>query len=122
MIQPTTAGQVGGDAFNLTTIGWVLMAKVKTIDNATQRMIGDFWLRYGYAINAFIQMPANYQVMSKFTYWKLKETYITSALCPEGYKATLRGIFEKGVTVWAKPEYIGTVDISDNAPLSGVSY
>lgn len=122
MIQPTVSGQVGGDAFNLTTVGWQIMAKYKTIDNAVMRMIGEFWLRYGYAINQFIKLPPSFMVMTKFTYWKLKETYVVSATCPELYKATLRGIFEKGVTVWANPNDVGNIDIADNQPLSGVSY
>jgi len=36
------------------------------------------------------------------------------------FKQAIRGIFEKGVTVWANPADIGTIDIGDNAPLEGV--
>jgi hypothetical protein len=58
--------------------------------------------------------------MSKFTYWKLSETYISAANMPESFKQTIRGIFEKGVTVWADPTYIGNTDIADNVPLDGI--
>jgi hypothetical protein len=61
-------------------------------------------------------------VMTKFTYWKMTEAYISSSMVPEGHKQVLRGIMEKGFTVWANPADIGEIDIADNAPLAGVSY
>jgi len=88
---------------------------------AVMAAIGEFWLRYGYAINRFGRMPANFRVMEKFTYWKLRESYITSASMPEQYKQTIRGIFEKGVTVWTNAADMGYIDIADNAPLTGVT-
>jgi hypothetical protein len=121
MIQPTTSGQIGGDAFNLAVYKWGLFARLKILQPAAMALIGEFWLRYGYAINRFSKMPANYQVMSEFTYWKLRETYITSSTCPESFRQTIRGIFEKGVTVWANPASIGNVDMATNTPLSGVT-
>ena len=121
LIQPSTAGQMGGEAFNLVMFKWGVFFRVKTIQAAIRTAIGEYWLRYGYAINRFGKMPADFKVMEKFTYWKVKETYITSASCPEFYKMVLRGIFEKGVTVWTNPAHIGTIDIADNEPLSGVT-
>lgn len=121
LIQPTTSGQIGGDAFNLATYKWVLSARVKTVQPAIMRAIGEYWLRYGYAVQTFSTLPSNYQVMSKFTYWKLRETYITSSSCPELFKQTIRGIFEKGVTVWKTPSEIGNVDLAANLPLTGVT-
>ena len=121
MIQPTTSGQIGGDAFNLATFKWGIFARLKTLQPAAMAVVGEFWLRYGYAVNRFGKMPATYQVMDKFTYWKLRETYIRSSSCPEGFKQTIRGIFEKGVTVWSNPTDIGMIDTADNAPLSGVT-
>lgn len=122
LTQPTSAGQVGGDAFNLATYKWGVDVKVKMLQPAVLNSIGEYWLRYGYAVNRFGFMPASYMVMEKFTYWKLKETYITSSSCPETFKQVIRGIFEKGVTVWNNPTDIGYVNIADNAPLSGVSF
>ena len=60
--------------------------------------------------------------MSKFTYWKMHELYVRSAKCPEEFRLTIKGIFEKGVTVWKSPDDIGVVDYFDNEPLSGISY
>jgi hypothetical protein len=120
MTQPTTAGQVGGDAFNLAAYRWGVDIKIKMLQPAVMNAIGEFWLRYGYAVNRFTKMPASLMVMDRFTYWKCKEVYIVSANCPETYKQTLRGIFEKGVTVWKNPADIGTIDTAKNNPLSGV--
>ena len=120
MIQPTTSGQLGGDAFNLATYKWGYDIKVKMLQPAAMSSIGEYWLRYGYSVNRFGQMPENFMVMENFTYWKLKETYIRSSECPESFKQALRGIFEKGVTVWSNPSDIGNIDIADNAPLAGI--
>lgn len=121
MIQPTTSGQLGGDAFNLAMFKWGVFAKVKMLQPALMNAIGEYWLRYGYAVNRFGRVPADFQVMEKFTYWKLRETYITSSTCPEIFRQTIRGIFEKGVTVWSDPNDIGNIDIADNDPRNGIT-
>ena len=121
MTQPTTSGQIGGDAFNLATSGWFLTIKVKTLEPAAMANIGEYWLRYGYQIHRWATLPSNLQCMSHFTYWKLMETYLISSACPEGFKQTIRGIFEKGVTVWSNPDDIGFIDPGQNVPLSGIS-
>jgi len=121
LIQPTSAGQVGGDAFNLAAYRWALHLKIKMVHSGVIRQVGDFWLRYGYAVNRFGQIPSDFHCMTNFTYWKLRETYITSSSCPEAFRQTIRGIFEKGVTVWRNAEDIGTIDIADNDPLEGIS-
>lgn len=121
MIQPTVSGQVGGDAFNLTQFEWGVHAKVKVLQGAAMAAIGEYWLRYGYAVSRFGRMPDSLQVMTRFTYWKLRETYLRSSTCPETFRQAIRGIFEKGVTVWSNPADIGMVDIADNDPLPGVS-
>ena len=121
MIQPTTSGQAGGDVFNLATGNMELSVRWKFIDNSALRVVGEYWLRYGYAVRTFTVIPANFMVMSKFTYWKLLETYIVSSSMPEGFKQIIRGIFEKGVTIWADPSYIGDTDLADNQPLGGIT-
>lgn len=120
MIQPTTSGQLGGESFNNVTGNTEVSLRWKLIDNAAIRRVGEYWLRYGYAVRAFGNIPSSLMVMEKFTYWKLLETYIVSASMPESFKQIIRGIFEKGVTVWADPTYIGTIDIADNTPKDGI--
>ncbi len=121
MIQPTTSGQLGGDAFQLSMNKWALYAKIKTLQPAAMAMIGEYWLRYGYAVHRFGYMPSDYHCMTKFTYWKLSESYIYSSRCPEMFKQAIRGIFEKGVTVWVDPDDIGAVDMADNIPKAGIA-
>ena len=115
--QPSVVGQVGGEAFNLAQHYWGYELKVKMINPGVMRAIGDFWLRYGYSVNRFMTPPDNFQTMSKFTYWKFQEFYLTHGIMPESFKQTIRGIFEKGVTVWRDPADIATISIEDNEPI-----
>ena len=121
LIQPTTSGQVGGESMNLVSDTVEISFRWKMLDPGMLRSIGDHWLRYGYAVRRFGEIPASLMVMSKFTYWKLTETYISSAAMPETFKQALRGLFEKGVTVYDDPANIGIVDIADNAVLTGIA-
>lgn len=120
LAQPTTSGQMGGDSFNLSTYFWGYEVRLKMLQPAAMRAIGEYWLRYGYKVQTFGRMPSDFHVMTKFTYWKLRETYITSSACPELFKQALRGIFEKGVTVWKNPNDIGNIDLADNEALEGI--
>ena len=122
LIQPSTSGQVGGETMNMVNGGWPVSLRFKMINQAQLRIIGEFWLRYGYAIHSFIKPPASLKVMTRFTYWKMQETYISASMVPEGHKQAIRGILEKGVTVWDNPLDIGVIDIADNDALPGVSY
>lgn len=121
LIQPTTSGQMGGETINMVYGNMEVSLRWKLIDNAALRNVGDYWNRYGYAVRKFSTIPDSLMVMTKFTYWKLQETYINSANMPEAFKQIIRGIFEKGVTVWADPTYIGNIDIADNEVIPGVS-
>lgn len=122
LTQPSMLGQFGGEVMNVLYDNSELNVRWKMLDQSYIRAIGDYWLRYGYAVNRFAVIPESLMTMEKFTYWKLKETYVVSAPMPETIKQGIRGLFEKGVTVYAKPEYIGTIDLGDNAPLEGISY
>ena len=116
MIQPTISGQMGGEAFNLAKDQWGYDVKIKTLHDGALRVIGDFWLRYGYAVNAALR-PSRLQVMEKFSYWKFQEYTIRDSIIPEQYKNVIRGIFEKGVTVWGNPDDIGYTKIDNNPPI-----
>ena len=120
LMQPTTSGQIGGDAFAfIMNNGFKVTWKVHCIQENALHQIGEFWLRYGYAINRFWK-PTDLNLMSHFTYWKFKELNVIAANCTEIYKNAIRGIFEKGVTVWSEPDKIGVTDIGDNKPRPGL--
>ena len=120
VVPPTTIGQVGGEQFALVNLNWMLFTKVKAIQPAALQAIGEYWLRYGYRVNrpvAFRNASLDVlNVMSKFSYWRTSETYLSSSSCPEQYRMSIRGILEKGVTVWRNPSDIGAVDPADNDP------
>ena len=118
---PSTIASMGGEAFNhaLAMVG--VTVKWKTIQKGAMTAIGEYWLRYGYFVQRFITPPASLECMEKFTYWQMQEAYVTGTL-PEEYRLTIKGMFERGVTVWDRPEYIGVTDWADNEPLPGISY
>lgn len=121
LIQPNVSGQMGGELLNLVNNQMKLSVRWKMLDIAAMTVIGEYWLRYGYAVRRFATIPATLMTMTKFTYWKLLETYISGGPMPEGFKQAIRGIFEKGVTVWADPADIGNVDLADNKPVEGIT-
>lgn len=118
---PSMAGQVGGETLGMLNFRFGYMLRFLLPDQATMNTIGEYWLRYGYAIQRFSFIPNDFMVMSKFTYWKMKETYIRAAGMPESFKQAIRGIFEKGVTVWRDADEIGVIDPATNASLPNIT-
>ena len=120
LTQPTTSGQMGGESFILANYGWGYDLKVKRLTGAALTAVGDYMLRYGYRTNRFVSIPENFKVMSVFSFFKFKEVYIVSAQCPEPLRQTIRGILEKGVTVWSNPYAIGVTPLENNVPMNGI--
>lgn len=121
LLQPATAGQNGGDGFNMATGFMGLMVRWKRIKPGAMRQIGDFWLRYGYYVNRWVRPPQDLRCMENFTYWKMQQVQINATM-PETFKQAIRGILEKGVTVWSSPSKINNIELDDNEPLEGVRY
>lgn len=118
---PTTSGALGGDMFNLSNGIMGVLVRFKMCAPSALRAAGEYMLRYGYFVQRFITPPASLECMEKFTFWQMQEAYVRGTL-PEEYRLTIKGMFERGVTVWAKPEYIGVTDWADNEPLPGIGY
>lgn len=118
---PTTSGALGGDMFNLSNGIMGVLVRFKTCAPSALRSVGEYMLRYGYFVQRFITPPASLECMEKFTFWQMQEAYVRGTL-PEEYRLTIKGMFERGVTVWDKPEYIGVTDWADNEPLPGIGY
>lgn len=119
---PATAGQAGGDIFNLSNGLMGLQLKFKTCERSAWRAAGEYFLRYGYYIQRFLQPPSDLRCMSNFTYWQMSEAYVRGVHMPEQYRLAIKGILEGGTTVWSRPEDIGLIDYADNEPLPGISY
>lgn len=128
---PSTAGQLGGNGFNwkngLSGFGIVY----KQACGAAFNGACDYMLRYGNQIRRYININGNMtklKVMKKFSYWKASETYIDCAKANEAEKDVIRGILERGVTIWGNPEDIKhtalrPADYEDyNAPLYNIEY
>lgn len=122
LTQPSTSGQNGGDAFNFCKGYMGVRLKFKRLKPNFMRQVGDFWLRYGYYVNRWIVPPADLKCMENFTYWKMQSVSLDSSEVPELFKESIRGIFEKGVTVWNDPDKMYKVDLADNEPVKGVRY
>lgn len=118
---PTTSGALGGDMFNLSNGIMGVLIRFKTCAPSALRAAGEYMLRYGYFVQRFVTPPASLECMEKFTFWQMQEAYVRGTL-PEEYRLTIKGMFERGVTVWNKPEYIGVTDWADNDPLPGIGY
>lgn len=123
---PSTVGQMGGQGFMWKNglVGFAV--NYKTAGGAAMRTVCDFWARYGYKIQRFYNFGnANMsalKVMNHFSYWKVSETYITCAKANEAEKDAIRGVLEKGVTVWGNPSEIGNIAPVVNAPLYNIEY
>lgn len=118
---PTTSGALGGDMFNLSNGIMGVLVRFKVCAPSALRAAGEYMLRYGYFVQRFLTPPASLECMEKFTFWQMQEAYVKGTL-PEEYRLTIKGMFERGVTVWGKPEYIGVTDWADNSPLPGIGY
>lgn len=117
LTQPSVSGQAGGSGFNLSNGLMGFRIIFKTMQPKATRSVGDYFLRYGYAFGEFIQPPKDLKCMTNFSYWKMKETYLICSNADEGVKNVIRGIFEKGVTVWNDPNKIGNIGLGDNDPV-----
>ena len=114
VIPPSVVGQTSGYVSAMVSNGLVIDGRVRFVSPSAMRAIGDFWLRYGYLMNTWIKMPDKLSLMTEFTYWKMAECYLVDTFIPEGFKGSVRGIFEKGVTVWRSPQRIGNTNIRNN--------
>lgn len=123
---PSTVGQMGGQGFMWKNglVGFAV--NYKTAGGAAMRTVCDFWARYGYKIQRFYNFGGakmtSLKIMNHFSYWKVSETYITCAKANEAEKDAIRGVLEKGVTVWGNPSEIGNIAPAVNTPLYNIEY
>lgn len=114
VIPPSVIGQTSGNVSAIVSHGLVIDCRVRMLSQSAIRRVGDYWLRYGYLMNTWVKMPSRLSLMTEFTYWKLAECYLERADLPETFKGTVRGIFEKGVTLWRSPQRIATINPRNN--------
>ena len=111
---PITRGSFSGDP---TMDLWGqrgVEIRVKTQPLGAIASAGSEMLRYGYRLDQSWTFKG-WSVMKHFSYWQCKDVWLTpSSAFAELGKATVRSIIEEGVTVWRRPEEIGTVPVTDN--------
>lgn len=112
--QPITRGSFSGDP---TPDLWGqrgVEIRVKTQPLGAIASAGSEMLRYGYRLDQAWKWTS-WSVMKHFSYWKASDLWLTpSSAFAELGRETVRGIIEAGVTIWRKPEEIGTVPVTDN--------
>ena len=117
---PSVVGQAGGNGFNWKNGLVGFFVTFKRASGAALRSCHAFFMRYGYRVQRFVDVgPVTGMLCcEKFAYWKLLETYLTCGPANETERMAMRGVFEKGVTLWKTPELIGTADPEDNAVIA----
>ena len=116
MTPPSMAGAVGGEMELVASRGSVdFIVRVKTIGDDAQTRVLRMFARYGYTINRFHKFDG-LNVMTQFSYWQVLDLSLDASniRANEMFLNALRGIMEKGVTVYTSPEYIGKNDFTGN--------
>lgn len=91
-----------------------LFAHIVTQSASAIASAGDEFLRYGYMLDRQWSFDGNWNIGKYFTYWKLKDFWVSNLNVPDMYMDRLRFFLFGGVTVWRKPEDIGHVTVYDN--------
>lgn len=118
LLPPSQAGQTGGDVLAQSNGLYNITINFKMMTRAAQERVSDFWSRYGYQINEFL--PSAFKPMSalkcmtRFSYWKMRECYLRNSQASNDEIMTIKGILERGTTVWKSPAYIGSPSIESN--------
>ncbi len=101
-----------GDTSTTRPMG--IFANVVTQNTAAISRAGDEFLRYGYRYDKQWDFNGHWALAPKFTYWKLRDFWVSNINIPDMYADKLRFFLYGGVTVWRKPEYIGNTSIYEN--------
>ena len=114
---PSTVGQSGGQGFNWKNGLVCITVTYKTLAGASLNAVADYFRRYGYSVRRFLSLGSVRHMLCKAI-----GASLTCANANESERETMRGILEKGVTLWDAPESIGNTAATDNAARDGYSY
>lgn len=101
------------DGDSATTKPIALFANIVTQSKSAIASAGDEFLRYGYALDRQWNF-STWHYGKYFTYWKLRDFWVSDLNVPDMYMDKLRFFLFGGVTVWRSPEYIGKVSVYEN--------
>ena len=99
---------------NATTKPIALIANIVTQTQNAIKAAGDEFLRYGYMYDQYWEFDGDWNIGKKFTYWKLRDFWVSGLNIPDMYVDKIRFFLFGGVTVWRKPEDIGNTTIYEN--------
>ena len=54
------------------------------------------------------------KIMTRFSYWKMRECYLQNSYANNDEIMAIKGILERGTTVWNSPNYIGSTMMEIN--------
>lgn len=93
-----------------------IQMKLRTMNESELNQTGDFFARYGYALNQNWDIESSgFKLMKNFTYWKCSDVWIDDRKSSNNMvQLSIINILVKGVTVWSNPDKIGKVSIYDN--------
>ena len=86
-----------------------LFANIVTQTDAAISKAGDEFLRYGYMYDQYWSFDGNWNIGKYYTYWKLRDFWVSDLNVPDMYMDKLRFFLYGGVTIWRKPEDIGKI-------------
>lgn len=106
-------GAYGGDNFRQATGLDTMTVKIVTEDNGAIAAAGDYMLRYGIASNKLYNQPI-LTPCKHFTYWQAADVWTVCPFAQNEQLQTIRNIFSNGVTIWSRPEEVGSDFVHDN--------
>lgn len=115
---PSSVGNVGGQGMRYANgLTYTLFVKYKRINPAYVAKLGDYFKRWGYTVNRYIDIPNDLRICSPCSYWRFAEVYLECARADETDKDRIRAILQQGTTVWAEPCQIGKAKPTDVQPI-----
>lgn len=106
-------GAYSGDNFRQATGLDTMTVKIVTEDNGAIAGAGDYMLRYGIASNKLYNQPI-LTPCKHFTYWQAADVWTVCPFAQNEQLQTIRDIFSNGVTIWSRPEEVGSDFVHDN--------
>jgi hypothetical protein len=113
---PRKIGEYAGDPTSdyMRTSG--VQIKVRTMPDAEVRQVGDWFARYGYALEQVWDISeSGLCPMNHFCYWKCRDAWVDDRKSSNNAVQQLFvTMLNRGVTVWKNPDEVGRVSIYDN--------
>ena len=117
LTQPSQSGNAGGAGLLYSNnVYYTVEVRYKTVSDDALIRNGDYFLRFGYAVNRFMDIPRSLVYNSNYSYWKVQQLVFTKASSNDTERNVIKGVFSKGVTVWKDPKSVGKTLPKGNLP------